>query len=73
MSASAASFCSVRHAPFCKPGMWHTNVTMALGYQGEGHIHADCVVDDFGNLIMVNVYGMTDGPNWSVITKGAEE
>lgn len=70
---SAASFAAVRHESFCKPGMWHQNLTLALNYGGGSHVHADCVVDDFGDLRMVNVYGMTEGPNWRIETRGAEQ
>lgn len=60
---------AVRHEDLCKPGMWFANLTITLGYFGGGHIHADCVVDDYGTLRMVNVYGMTDGPNWRIETR----
>lgn len=58
----AARFACFRHESFCRPGMWLTNLTVALEYAGDGHLHANCVVDDFGTLRMVEVFGLTDGP-----------
>ena len=58
MSAANASL--FRHSSFCKPGMWLANISMALGCIDEGwHLHADCVVDDFGTLVPIEVTGLT--------------
>jgi hypothetical protein len=39
--------------------MYLANVTGALGEFGGWHVHAHCVVDDFGDLQPVAFSGMT--------------
>lgn len=57
--SAAANWSGFRHERFCRPGMWLMNLTSALEYQGDGHVHADCVVDDFGVLQIVGVRALT--------------
>jgi hypothetical protein len=60
-----STFGNAKHAfhrwcDFCRHGMWLANLSYALGeYLPPWHIHAHCVVDDFGNLVPVAFSGMT--------------
>jgi len=56
----AAPYCIHRHMSGCKPGMWLANLGQALGADWpDAHIHAHCVVDDFGALQPVHFVGLT--------------
>ena len=57
---SNASYCVFRWESFCKPGMWLVNISSALGERDrEWHLHAHCVVDDFGDLQPIEFVGLT--------------
>lgn len=47
-----ARFCVHRWECFCRPGMYLCNLSLALNVQwgDRAHVHAHCVVDDFGTL-----------------------
>ena len=58
--ASNASYCVFRWEPFCRPGMYLWNISSTLGEHDCGwHLHAHCVVDDFGYLKPVEFVGLT--------------
>ncbi len=56
---SDAFYACLRWHTCCKPGMWLANLTHALDWRGNWHVHADCVVDDFGTLVPVSFSGLT--------------
>lgn len=56
---SAAAHSCFRWLDCCKPGMWLANLSLALGHHGQWHVHAHCVVDDFGTLVPVSFVGLT--------------
>jgi hypothetical protein len=59
--AMNAEFAFYRWLSCCKPGMYLANLSLALGaeWANHAHIHADCVVDDFGTLQPVRFTGIT--------------
>jgi hypothetical protein len=59
MSTYFAQYSIHKWESCCKPGMWLANLSSALGETGAWHVHADCVVDDFGNLVPVAFSGLT--------------
>lgn len=49
-----------RWESFCRPGMYLADISQALGCDWpRAHIHAHCVVDDFGTLQPVEFDGLT--------------
>lgn len=57
--STIAGFYIFRHRSFCRPGLWLANLTFAVEYAGAGHVHAHCVVDDFGTLQIVGLSALT--------------
>ena len=53
MSTSLASihnFGIFRHSIVCRPGLWLINLSLGFDWAEGTHVHAHCVVDDFGTL-----------------------
>ena len=53
-----------RHNVVNRPGLWLQNLSADLQARdqwarAQWHVHAHCVVDDFGNLVPVQIEGMT--------------
>ena len=55
-----AAYAVHRWLECCKPGMYLANLSTALDVDWpNAHLHADCVVDDFGTLQPVRFHGVT--------------